>query len=166
MSTTLSLQEAMDDLTKVFPPHPLDPERAFDAWGGTYGNVDDFKAGVRGRPWTALEPGFLEFHHDSLFFLGPESFADYLPAFLAAVVRRDEALSALPMFLLGALTRSEEDPEEAKRFDARIAPLTHEQRRAVARALEVLEASHEFPHNQRDVARPLDSYWRALADRS
>ncbi len=105
-------------------PHPLDPDRAFAEWGGTYLDGDDFKAGVRGRSWNILPSRFLEFHYDSVHFLGPASFADYLPAFLVAVVRRDKELDQLPGSLLAALTRTDEYPKGVMRFDARIARLT------------------------------------------
>lgn len=162
MSTTLSLQEALDDLTKAFPPHPLDPEHAFGEGGTTYLSGDEFKAGVRGKSWDTLDAEFLEFHHDATVFLPPESFVDYLPAFLAVLLEKRPEVRNLPTFLRGLLTRS----RDAAWFDARIDRLTAEQKRAVARALEALEAAAEFEHNERDLAEVLDSYWRDLIDRS
>jgi hypothetical protein len=165
MSTPVSVQDVIDELVDVFPPEPLDPADAFGEYGGTYLDADAFKAGVRGRSWNALPSELLELHHDAVHFLGPASFADYLPAFVAAIVRRDQALDQLPRYLLTALTRSDEHAG-VEDFDARVARLTPAQQRAVARALEALEASHELPRNKRTVAVALDSYWRKLVDRS
>lgn len=163
MNTRVSVQEAIDELVNVFPPRPLDPEQAFAEYGGTYLDAEDFKAGVRGRSWNTLPSKFLEFHHDAVHFLGPASFADYLPAFLVAVVRRDDELDQLPRYLLTALTRSDEYAG-VENFDARIEHLTPVQQRAVACALKALEASHELNRNKQTVAVTLDSYWRKLVD--
>jgi hypothetical protein len=79
----------IEKLAEAFPPHPIEPAAAFEEWGGTYTDAERFRAGVRGRAWTELEGAFLEQHHDALVFFGPSSLADYLPAYVAALVRRD-----------------------------------------------------------------------------
>ncbi|HWU87411.1 MAG TPA: hypothetical protein VN253_09050, partial [Kofleriaceae bacterium] len=135
-AATPSIHEALGELLRTFSPHPLDPTRAFADWGTTYTDAVKFEDGVRGRSWTELPASFLEYHHDALPFLHPRSIGDYLPAYLAVLLRGDPALDALPGFLLGILTR--DDPG---RFDARFAYLSLEQRRAVARALVALEAT-------------------------
>jgi hypothetical protein len=163
MTTSVSVQEAIERLADAFPVHPLDPEHAFDEWGGTYLSVDDFKTGARDHTWRSLPMSFLEFHHDAIHFLGPSSFPEYLPAYLAAAVGRDRSLDQLPLHTVTALTRSTVNPDDTRRFDARISRLSAEQQRAVAGALAALESAHELEHNKRDVASALDSYWRNLA---
>jgi hypothetical protein len=160
MST--SLQQAIDELRKAFPPRRLDPERAFGDGGTTYLSGDEFKAGVRGKSWDALDAEFLEFHHDATVFLPPESFGEYLPAYLMILLERRPEARNLPAFLRGLLTRSS-DPAW---FDARVERLTEEQKRAVARALEALEAAAESEYDKQDWAGVLDGYWRDLIDRS
>lgn len=144
-------------LERAFPPHSIDPEGAFAEWGGTYVDAEAFRRGVRGKKWPDLDATFLERHHDALVFLGPHSIADYIPAYLAAVVRRAPELDAAPGFLLDILTRRGED----ERFDARFARLTREQQRAVAHALEAYEREVAGSSRQADVTSALDSFWRA-----
>src|ERR1700733_10465472 len=124
----------MPALQKAFPAKPFDPMDAFSEWGISYTSGDAFKEGVRGRTWVELPAAFLEWHHDALMFLGPSSVCDYLPAYIAVVLRGDPALSALPTFLFGVLTRS-----DSARFDARFSGLAHEQKVAIKCALEALE---------------------------
>jgi hypothetical protein len=152
----VALTAELETLERAFPPQPVDPGAAFAEWGGTHVDAEAFREGVRGKRWTELEPAFLERHHDALVFLGPASIATYLPAYLAALVRRDPALSALPGFLLGVLTRG----RDGERFDARFSELTSEQRRAVARVLAAHEAELAGSSRQEDVRVALDSYWR------
>lgn len=151
----LSIEDVFGEVVRAFPPHPLDPANAFAEWGTTYLDAVKFEDGVRARTWTELPASFLEYHHDALPFLGPRSIGEYLPAYLAVLLRGDPALDALPGFLLGILTR--DDPD---RFDVRFAHLSPEQRRAIARALVALEAAWEGSRRQSDVREPLDRYWR------
>lgn len=148
----MASESVIEKLAEAFPPHPIDPAAAFEEWGGTYTDAERFRAGVRGRAWTELEATFLERHHDALVFFGPSSIADYLPAYLAALVRRAPALSAMPSFLLGVLAR-DQDPA---RFDERFARLTPAQHRAIAVALTAYEAELEEMSRQRDVTEVLD----------
>ena len=96
----MSVETEIQNLVKAFPPQPIDPRRAFVEWGGTYPDAQRFRDDVSGKPWTELSPAFLEQAHDALVFLGPSTIADYLPAFLSAILRRDRELNALPSFLL------------------------------------------------------------------
>ena len=152
--------DAIENLKRAFPPHTIDPTNAFGEWGGTYVDAAAFREGVRAKPWTELDADFLERHHDALVFLGPQSVAEYLPAYLSKFVSRDPALSALPSFLMAVLTRE----GNAERFDARFSRLTADQISSVARLLVALERALECraPHCKRlDVTTSLDRYWRA-----
>ncbi|HET9627517.1 MAG TPA: DUF6714 family protein [Kofleriaceae bacterium] len=152
------MEAEIKNLAQAFPPHPLEPTTAFREWGGTYTDAERFRQGVRGRSWPELDAAFLERHHDALVFLGPSSIADYLPAYLATLLRRDRELSALPSFLWGVLTRG----ASAERFDERFAQLTTAQRAAIATALAEHEHELEGTSRQEDVTEVLDSYWRSL----
>ena len=154
----MSTESEITNLTRAFPPHPIDPVAAFGEWGGTYTDAERFREGVRGRLWTELTTAFLERNHDALVFLGPASIADYLPAYMTSLLRRDPALSALPSFLFGVLTRGQ-DPE---RFDTRFAHLTVTQREAIASALASYERDVDGTSRQQDVTEALNSYWRSL----
>jgi hypothetical protein len=144
------------ELAKAFAPHPIDPTTAFAEWGGTHVDTNAFEEGVRGRRWTELAAAFLEHHHDALGFFGPTSMPEYLPAYISVLARRDPALSAMPGFLLGVLTRG----PNTSRFDELYGQLTMEQRRAVARVLASYEADVAGSPRQADVTAALDSYWR------
>lgn len=154
----MSIESAIKNLTNAFPPHPLNSAVAFAEWGKTYLDAEKFEQGVHEREWVELEADFLEHNHDALMFLGPSSIADYLPAYLASLLRRDRELSAMPMFLLSVLTRG----KDAQRFDERFARLTDVQRQAIAGALVAYEVEVEGTSRQADVTEALDSYWRSL----
>lgn len=154
-----TVDDPLEELKVAFPVHPLDANDAFREWGGTHLDADAFRRGVAGRTWDVLPAAFLEHHHDALVFLGPSAIAEYLPAYLAAFARRDPALSAMPSFLLGVLTRS----GDGTRFDERFAQLTKPQQRAVARVLLACESELAGSSQQRDVTQALDSYWRSQA---
>jgi hypothetical protein len=156
----LSIESEIKNLTTAFPPHAIDPVATFSEWGGTYVDAEKFRQGVRGKTWPDLEPAFLEHHHDALVFFGPSSIADYLPAYLAALLRRDRELSALPSFLLGVLRRS----DDADRFGERFARLSSAQRLAIAHALVAAEAEAEGSSRQSDITEVLDGYWRSLLE--
>lgn len=153
----MAMAEELEDLTRVFPAYLIDPRTTFEEWGGTHVDAQVFRDGVGGKRWTELGGAFLERHHDALVFFGPTSMPDYLPAYLSAFVRREPALSAMPSFLLGILTRGQLDT----RFDELYSRLTAEQRRAVARVLAAYEADVAGSSRQADVTAALDSYWRA-----
>lgn len=157
-SKRIEISEALAGLATAFPPHPLDPTHAFDEWGTTYLDYASFERDARGKSWTELPSAFWEFHHDALFFLGPSVVPDYLPGFMAAVVRGDPALDSLPGFLIEALTR-----REGERFDERFSRLTDLQRHAVRNALLALESELAARSRQAVVTAALDSYWRDLA---
>ena len=152
----MALGDEIEQLKTAFPPGPIDAASAFQEWGGTHDDAEAFRQGVAGKAWTELPAAFLEHHHDALVFLGPSTIADYLPAYLAVFARRDPALSALPSFLLGVLTRS----GDGSRFDERFAQLTDAQRRAIARVLKACEAELVGSSRQREVTEAIDSYWR------
>lgn len=153
-----------DLVEAVFPPHPLDPADAFRDWGGTYLDAQDFKAGVRDRAWPSLDGAFLEFHHDALYALGPAFLAEYLPACLAALLRNDEALDALPGFVVGVLTRRAPDRDPESRFEARIGALTDPQKRTIAEVFRHLEWISVDPVRKKSFEEALDSYWRDYLD--
>jgi hypothetical protein len=153
----VALADEIEVLNREFPKHSIDPTDTFAEWGGTYVDGSAFRTGVAGRTWAELDAEFLERYHDALVFLGPSSIPEYLPAYLAKVVQRDRALSALPSFLLAVLTRG----DDGERFAARFSGLTSEQVRAVARVLAAFEAELDGSSRQSDVTAALDSYWRA-----
>lgn len=158
----MSVAEELENLTRLFPVHPIDSRVAFEEWGGTHVDARVFRDGVDGKRWTDLGSAFLEHHHDALVFFGPTSMPEFLPAYLSAFARRDPALSAMPSFLLGILTRERNDA----RFDELYSHLTAEQRRAVARVLAAYEAEVAGSSRQPDVTAALDSYWREQIGRT
>jgi hypothetical protein len=137
------IEEAVDALRAAFPPQPLDPDRARDEWHVGTIHTTGFMDAVRGKPWV----------------LGPNALVAVLPAFLAAMLRRAPELHMVPTFLLGTLTR---EPATAQRFDARLGPLTLEQRRAIARALATWEASPQGADHRDWTREARNSYWRGV----
>lgn len=156
------MDELLAAIAEAFPAAPLGQDTFEDSlgmWGG-YLDAVAFESGALGRTWQELEPSFLEFHHDVMAYAGPETFAAVLPAYLAALVRKDEVSSGLPQFLLGALIRDER-PRRQAIFDARMARLTERQRAVVARVLDALSRSARHEYYAAEIAQALERYWRA-----
>lgn len=154
------IQTAIAELRAAFPPHPLDVQSAFEEWGRTYNDGARFKTEAHGKRWDELPPQFLEFHHDALLFLEPAVLAQVVPAYLATALRRDPELDMLPRFLIGVLTRSEDNDNERDRFDARFGGLPAAQQEAIAHALQAWEQSFENPDRRRPISEALARYWR------
>lgn len=146
----MTQEQAFAALEAAFPIRLIDPSHAFEAWGRTYLDVDRFMAGVSGRTWHDLSPEFLEWMHDAIVFLGPDAFADCIPAFVGAVLVHDDKLSALPRFVISALAPT------SFHFADRIAPLTDVQRRAIADALHVMSTRRWLGAEARHV---LEVFW-------
>lgn len=153
-----SLKAALSELEAAFPATVLESERAFGEGGTTYLDGDKFVAGARGKTWRELDPEFLEYHHDAMGFLAPETLGAYLPAYVAAVARGGPAIRNLPTFLHGVLTRTS-DPQ---RFDTRIGRLSKEQLQAIAGVLVAIEASISNRLDKEEMTKVVDSYWRDL----
>jgi hypothetical protein len=153
----VAVSDELEKLKVAFPVHRLDAKDAFREWGGTHVDGEAFRRGVTDKTWDVLPAAFLEHHHDALVFLGPSTITDYLPAYVSAFARRDPALSAMPSFLLGVLTRS----GDGTRFDERFAQLSKAQRQAVGRVLIACETELAGKSQQREVSDALDSYWRS-----
>src|SRR5262245_1631268 len=85
---SMRIETIIDDLTRAFPTSSSDIIPSDD---------DEW-------PEMSSTLEFLERNHDALMFLGPALLGDFLPAFLAAVLRRAPELDALPSFLLRSLT--------------------------------------------------------------
>jgi hypothetical protein len=149
---------ALRELEAAFPALELHPEEAFGSGGTTYLNGDAFIVGARGQTWRTLGKEYLEYHHDAMMFLSPESFADYLPAYLAAVATGGPEVRNLPAFLRGALTRT----RNPQRFDAWIGHLSRAQQRAIAHVLVEIASSKTSRLDKEEMAEVIDSYWRDL----
>jgi hypothetical protein len=125
----MRIETIIDDLTRAFPPYSLDAAPSGDPeW-----------------PEMSSTLEFLERNHDALMFLGPAVLGDYLPAFLAAVLRRAPELDVLPTFLIRSLTHG----VDIDRVRARVERFTFAQRRAVENAIAALETIHERRPTQR-----------------
>jgi len=118
-----------------------------------------FEAAVVGRSWPELDRRLLERHHDVLGHAGPALFVAVLPAYLVALIETSEPYQALPLYLLGALTRRDE-PRRRREFDQRVAGLADGQRALVARVLEALltRKSHQFYRGE--LTGALERHWR------
>lgn len=150
------LARALQALDETFPARPLDrPEASVPAG---YLSLARLEADRRGKTWKDLDPAFLRCHHDLLPFLDAGGIADYLPAFLSAVLwemlDRGPDLDVVTASTIAELTRSE---RHAARFDRQLAALPLEQQRAIAIALSALERVEGSVKT--DVRQALDSYW-------
>ena len=161
-ANTIEPKEILAELSAAFPARKLDPAGAMGDAAVTYLDFPSFEAGSRGRSWGSLGWEFLKLHHDAIGFLTPTGLAAYLPAFLAAAIKHHEEVDVLPVFVAGGLTRRPDEPEELARFDELLALLDDRQQKAIAAALEGLEALSENPFANAPEKQALDSYWRKL----
>lgn len=164
MSDKLSAEQVTGEITDAFPDRPLRPGNAFAEWGRSYPNSEKFQAQAAGRTWRTLSIKFLKFFHDALPQLGAAAFAEYLPAYLSAVINQHEAATAghLTTSLVSSLSRDK--GKDTARFDARVGKLTANQQTTVARALAYLESAEEDPAERQALTEALDGYWRELLD--
>ena len=150
------LARALHALDEAFPARPLDRPDASVPAG--YLSHDRLEADRRGKTWKDLDPAFLRFHHDLLPYLDAGGIADYLPAFVSAVLwellDRGPDLDVVTASTIAELTRSE---RHAARFDRTLATLPLHQRRAIALALAALERVEGSLKT--DIRQALDSYW-------
>ena len=130
-----TVEDVLILLEHAFPPEPINMDRAFRDWGRTYADARAVKAHVHGRTWNTIEPWFIERHDDLFGFLGTEWLAALLPAGLAAMVAgaspHDSLLYGLAVVLRGPVPGGPPGLGR-KRFNALLATLSVDQRRAVA----------------------------------
>jgi hypothetical protein len=130
--------ELLKLIREHFPPHPLDPTRAFDTPAGAYLNIAEFQRDSQGKSWDQLDLQFLRFHYDSLPQLSPSAFTDYLPAFLSITITDRARVDIIPAAVLASLTPHLDDPKTAAQYDQRINALTDQQKMVVTRFIEYL----------------------------
>ena len=126
------IEEAFGDLPYPGDDHLIAPSSLQTAEGQRLYN--DWK----GRDWRSLSLQELRHHAESIFFLTPEAFRYYLPAYLSASVRDSEGVDIIPETLAFALTPPAGDDPVASKKQARIAAFDDRQRRAIAAFLEFL----------------------------
>jgi hypothetical protein len=152
-----TMSELLNELTIAFPPQPLTPDLFVDPSGlwATYDDGGQFEAGSRQRTWNELAPAFVEQNCGALRYMKPKTFAAFVPAYLASLVRGDTQ-NELPELVLTQLTR--EQGWEHK-FDERAVLLTDQQRITIANVLDALAHGERFEHLRREIATALSS-WR------
>ncbi len=112
----------------AFPPRPLDFTHALT------GSLDggEYVAHVHGKTWLELDRAFMRRRPDPLSFLDPARIAAVLPVYLEILVDDRNAETLVPYTLIPLLTRA----RSKRRFDAILALLDQDQRRAVKAVLE------------------------------
>lgn len=140
METTLedtvrTIQEAFAAVS-----YPGDDRIAYDQ-SGAHLECTQVASAFRGKHWRELDARFLMPRRQAIFFLTPEALAFYLPGYLLSGIQEYQEGG---IDLVGQVL-SKVDPMNT-RFEASIALLTAEQRRAVAKFLRYIGEHHDdFP---------------------
>lgn len=132
--------ELLQEIHDRFPPRALDPDQAFDPQGGSYLNIDEFRHNSQKYTWEELNLKFLRFHYDSLQQLSPLGFVDYVPAFLAIMIRDRPHVDIIPLAVLAAVTPSP-IPSIAARYKERIHALNDGQKTTILNVIAHLKAA-------------------------
>lgn len=122
-------------LNAAFPATPITHAmvHASDARWSDYGEREQLSE-LEGVAWNDLAPEVLERHAGLLVHAGNELYRAILPAYLALLAGSEHA-TMLPFLVIGQVTRDERSAFNGERFEARVGPLSTEQRAAVRRAL-------------------------------
>lgn len=125
-------------LIAAFPPRPI-TLGMIDEPTSRWWNSDDgdaMKPWLEGRCWTELGKSFIEAFPEVMIYAGTETYGAVLPAYLGYLIDF-EGFNHVPFVVAHQLTR-QDDAVDQRIFDARIAPLTPEQRALVTQAIELL----------------------------
>lgn len=125
-------------LIAAFPPRPITREMIEEPtsrwWNSEDG--DAMKPRLEGRRWTELDKAFIESFPAVMRYAGTETYAAVLPAYLAYLLDF-EGYNEVPFVVAGQLSRKD-DAVDQRIFDARIAPLSAEQRALVTQVIQLL----------------------------
>ena len=140
--------------------YPGDARLVFDNSGGDL-ECTQVAHAFKGKQWSDLSVSFLRLYPDSLFFLSPEAYWFYLPAYLLASVLSYRCADIITINVVYSLTPPANKGSERDCFDAKIQGFSPEQRAAIKAFLEFLQCEHagDFPFGDVEIA--LDRYWRS-----
>lgn len=153
----------LDIVRRAFPLHTLDVRQAFDEWGTTYLDANEFIAYVQGRTWATVSPEFLIKHCDSLGFLGADALAELLPSFLWALCMEESEPSHMADSLITTLTKPV-DEEGCRRFTLMVDKLTPQARHAAAEVLIYFIGKTAESGTRRRAREALKSFWEDYQD--
>jgi hypothetical protein len=151
-----TLVRAIDDAF-ANTKYPGDDRLVYDT-SGRHSECNQTAEDFKGKQWTELSFGFLRAHCDSIFFLTPEAYRFYLPAYLLASVLRYREADVIPSNIVYSLTPPREGADTSI-FRERAEYFDRNQRKAIKSFLEFLQAEHgsDFPFRDPEVA--LKKYW-------
>lgn len=155
MSGTSSESEELRHLIEVAfagVGYPGDDRLVYDTSGCCL-ECKDVAAAFRGKHWKEIPLDVLRYHSSAIFFLTPEAYRFYLPAYLiAGSVNYDEA-DVIPDSVVFSITppSDERDFDDYRRKMEGFTPL---QRKALRSFLEFLKKHHaeDFPLGELDKA--------------
>lgn len=150
----------LSELRAAFPPAPLDAAGMFRQ----YPDADLCERAVHNKTWDQLDPRLIATRDEALVFLSAERFIHWLPAYLHQLVLTPPAASLVWGALMTRLTRPEHAARKQRRFEELGDQLTPQQRRAVARSLQLAVERH--PAWGERPQRALDGYWGAFSETS
>lgn len=157
--TRSEVRSLATEIEEVFRtvPYPRD-DRLVSAphLGGEYAEI---AAAFKGRTWSSLDLEFLRYHHASLFFLTPEAYRYFLPAYLRVSVLSYRKADLIPGSVLYSLTPPADPGPDKDEFLSRVATLSQGQKRVIRRFLEYLRDAHRGGFLRGEINRPLNRYW-------
>lgn len=149
----------LDELRAAFPRVPLDAKGAF-AW---YSDAELCERAVTGKTWDEVDPRLIA-RSDVLAFLSLDRLVAWLPMYLHHLAVADPMGSGVWGLLMMKLTAPDPataKPRKQRRFEQLANRLTPEQRRVVARTLQLV--IERYPSWGDRPQQALDRYWDTFA---
>lgn len=121
--------------------YPGDTRLVYDNTG-RHLECNEVAAAFRGKHWREVPLETLRRRADAIFFLTPEAYRFYLPAYLLAAVSHYDQADSIPDSVVFSLTPPS-DSRDVENYRQTVEGLTASQRLAIRRFLEFQKQHHE-----------------------
>ena len=154
--------QLLEQLRTAFPAAPIESAGAFDAWGTTYLDAEDYMGRIDGKTWQELDRAYVGIRSDALGFLGTRHLVAVLPAYLSSLIEEGvwSPAADMLMVLLAKPGPGKKTGLKLDRFEALVAALTPAQRAAVASVLSAFAASDPDGSLGRAAQDAVDKHWK------
>ncbi|MCF2145864.1 hypothetical protein IQ276_005190 [Desmonostoc muscorum LEGE 12446] len=142
-SSEIQSEKLILDIEKAFSnvEYPGDDEIVYDNTG-YHLECNEIKEVLKGKDWRSLSLDMLRYHAEGLFFLTPEGYRFYLPAYLLASIRSYREADMIPTTIVHSLNAPQEQDSEMAPFSSRISNFNQDQKTVIKRFLEFLRTKY------------------------
>jgi hypothetical protein len=142
--------------------YPGDDRLVYDT-SGDHLECNEVAAAFRGKHWKEIPLDTLRYHSSGIFFLTPEAYRFYLPAYLIAGSLHYDQADLIPDSVVSSIT----PPSDERNFDVyqrRMEGLTPPQRKALRSFLQFLKLHHAEDDPLGDLDKALASVKGSVLD--